>query len=141
MMSVAHDHDHDHEHGDDHHHDHDHHEGWLERVRHLITPHSHDSVEKVDSELETSRDGIRALWMSLLILGLTAVLQGLVVAISGSVALLGDTLHNVADALTAVPLGFAFLIGRRPPTRRYTYGFGRAEDLAAIVIVAVIAVS
>jgi divalent metal cation (Fe/Co/Zn/Cd) transporter len=58
-----------------------------------------------------------------------------VVAISGSVALLGDTLHNAADALTAVPQGVAFLVGRRPPTRRYTYGYGRAEDLAGIVIV------
>ncbi len=152
MVIMAHEHEHgdDHEHGDehehgddhdDHHHDHDHHDGWLDRLRHLITPHSHDSVDKVDSELETSRDGIRALWMSLLILGVTALLQALVVAYSGSVALLGDTLHNVADALTAVPLGFAFLMGRRPPTRRYTYGFGRAEDLAGIVIVAVIAVS
>jgi cation diffusion facilitator family transporter len=67
--------------------------------------------------------------------------QAVVVALSGSVALLGDTLHNVADALTAVPLGIAFLIGRRGATRRYTYGFGRAEDLAGIVIVAVIAAS
>jgi cation diffusion facilitator family transporter len=57
------------------------------------------------------------------------------------VALLGDTLHNVADALTAVPLGVAFLLGRRVATRRYTYGFGRAEDLAGIVIVATIAAS
>jgi cation diffusion facilitator family transporter len=145
MVSVAHEHTHEDEHvhdDDHHHHDHDdHHDGLLDRLRHLITPHSHDSVDKVDSELETSRDGIRALWMSLLILGVTAAAQALVVAVSGSVALLGDTLHNVADALTAVPLGFAFLIGRRPPTRRYTYGFGRAEDLAGIVIVAVIAIS
>jgi cation diffusion facilitator family transporter len=57
------------------------------------------------------------------------------------VALLGDTLHNAADALTAVPLGVAFVLGRRPPTRRYTYGFGRAEDLAGIVIVLTIAAS
>jgi cation diffusion facilitator family transporter len=57
------------------------------------------------------------------------------------VALLGDTLHNADDALTAVPLGIAFVLGRRPPTRRYTYGFGRAEDLAGIAIVATIAAS
>jgi divalent metal cation (Fe/Co/Zn/Cd) transporter len=43
------------------------------------------------------------------------------------VALLGDTLHNAADALTAVPLGVAFILGRRPPTRRYTYGYGRGR--------------
>jgi cation diffusion facilitator family transporter len=69
------------------------------------------------------------------------VLQAVVVVWSGSVALLGDTLHNVADALTAVPLGLAFLVGRRPPTRRYTYGYGRAEDLAGIIIVGFITVS
>jgi len=92
----------------------------------------------VDAELEASRDGIRTLWVSLAILGSTAAVQAIVVFWSGSVALLGDTLHNVADALTAVPLGLAFVLGRRPPTRRYTYGYGRAEDLAGIVIVAVI---
>ncbi len=106
-----------------------------------MAPHSHDPAGAVDAELETSRDGVRALWLSLLILGLTAAAQALVAAWSGSVGLLGDTLHNVADALTAVPLGLAFLVGRRAPTRRYTYGYGRAEDLAGIVIVTVIAVS
>jgi cation diffusion facilitator family transporter len=79
--------------------------------------------------------------VSLLALGLTAAAQAFVVVWSGSVALLSDTLHNAADALTAVPLGIAFLIGRRPANRRYTYGYGRAEDLAGIVIVAVIAAS
>ena len=57
-------------------------------------------------------------------------------------ALLGDTLHNAADALTALlPLDVAFILGRRPPTRRYTYGYGRAEDLAGIAIVLTIAAS
>jgi cation diffusion facilitator family transporter len=60
---------------------------------------------------------------------------------SGSVALLGDSLHNFADALTALPLWLAFSLGRRRPTRRFTYGFGRAEDLAGIVVVATIALS
>src|SRR5437764_12497604 len=59
----------------------------------------------------------------------------------GSVALLGDTLHNVADALTAVPRWLAFVVGRRPGTRRYTYGYGRAEDLAGIFIVLAIVTS
>ncbi|PZS39346.1 MAG: hypothetical protein DLM62_08760, partial [Pseudonocardiales bacterium] len=122
------------------HHGHGHGHGWWHDLSHLIT-HSHDSAEKVDAAMETSRDGIRALWISLAVLGATATVQGLVVAASGSVALLGDTLHNVADALTAVPLGIAFLFGRRAATRRYTYGFGRAEDLAGIVIVAIIAAS
>ncbi len=72
---------------------------------------------------------------------MTAVLQAVVVVWSGSVALLGDTLHNVADALTALPLALAFVVGRRPPNRRYTYGYVRAEDLAGIAIVAVITAS
>ncbi len=73
--------------------------------------------------------------------GRAAAIQALVTALSGSVALLGDTLHNAADALTAVPLGIAFLAGPRPASRRYTYGYGRAEDLAGVLVVAVIAVS
>ncbi|HUN36279.1 MAG TPA: cation diffusion facilitator family transporter [Trebonia sp.] len=91
--------------------------------------------------MEASAEGMRALWISLAVLGVTAAAQASVVALSGSVALLGDTLHNAADALTALPLGVAFLVGRRPPTRRYTYGYGRAEDLAGIVIVVLIAAS
>jgi cation diffusion facilitator family transporter len=71
----------------------------------------------------------------------TALLQLAVVAVSGSVALLVDTIHNFADALTALPIAVAFTLGRRPPTRRYTYGFGRAEDLAGIVVVLFIAAS
>jgi len=91
--------------------------------------------------MEASAEGIRTLWISLAILGGTALLEAVAVAISGSVALLGDTLHNAADALTAVPLGIAFVVGRRPPNRRYTYGYGRAEDLAGVVIVVIIAAS
>ncbi len=84
---------------------------------------------------------MRALWVSLAVLGATAAAQGVVVALSGSVALLGDSVHNAADALTAVPLGIAFVLGRRAATRRFTYGYGRAEDLAGLVIVLTIAVS
>src|SRR5262245_20069663 len=91
-----HGHHHDHEHHDHEHHDHEHHDhgpggGLLGRLRHLFAPHSHDVAEKIDSQLETSRDGIRALWLSLLILGATAAAQAIVVVWSGSVALLGDT--------------------------------------------------
>ena len=111
------------------------------RLRHVLRPHSHDAGDTVDAAMEASAEGIRALWVSLAVLGGTALLQAVVVAVSDSVALLGDTLHNATDALTAVPLGIAFVVGRRPPTRRYTYGYGRAEDLAGVVIVALIAVS
>ncbi|WP_374238108.1 cation diffusion facilitator family transporter [Actinoplanes sp. DH11] len=126
----------------EHEHEHEHEaRGRKQRLKHLLTPHSHDTADKVDDALETSRDGLRALWISLAGLGVTALLQALIVALSGSVALLGDTVHNVADALTAVPLAIAFWWGRRAATRAYTYGFGRAEDLAGILIVVVIAAS
>ena len=91
--------------------------------------------------MEGSAEGMRTLWITLGVLGLTALIQAVVTALSGSVALLGDTLHNAADALTAIPLGVAFVLGRRAPTRRYTYGYGRAEDLAGIAIVLTIAAS
>ncbi|MFD7995878.1 cation diffusion facilitator family transporter [Streptomyces mexicanus] len=111
------------------------------RLAHLLTPHSHETADKLDPALESSARGLRALWVSLAVLGATALAQGLVVAGSGSVALLGDTVHNAADALTAVPLGVAFVLGRRAATRRFTYGYGRAEDLAGLVVVLTIAAS
>lgn len=126
---------------DDHDHDHSHPTGLLGRLKELVAPHSHDAADSVDDALTGSRKGIRALWISLVVLGLTALAQAAVVVVTGSVALLGDTLHNVADALTAVPLAVAFVVGRRLPTRRYTYGYGRAEDLAGIVIVLFILLS
>jgi len=122
-------------------HGHEHPSGVLGRFKELFAPHSHDAAVAVDTELETSRQGIRALIISFAVLAGTALLQAVVVLRSGSVALLGDTLHNFADALTAIPLGIAFTLGRRAATRRYTYGYGRAEDLAGIVVVGFIAAS
>jgi len=109
------------------------------RARHLLAPHSHDAADRMDPALESSRRGMRALWISLGVLGATALAQAWVVVLSGSVALLSDTLHNAADALTAVPVGIALLLGRRAPTRRFTHGFGRAEDVAGVIVVLVIA--
>jgi cation diffusion facilitator family transporter len=103
--------------------------------------HRHETSPSIDSALETSQQGVRALWVSLLGLSLTAAFQLVVALASGSVALLNDTFHNGADALTALPLWLAFSIGRRPPTPRYPYGYGRAEDLAGVVVVLVIAAS
>jgi cation diffusion facilitator family transporter len=91
--------------------------------------------------MESSLDGVRAVKVSLAGLGVTAALQFVVVAVSGSVALLADTVHNLSDALTALPLWIAFVVGRRPATRRYTYGYGRAEDLAGLFVVGMIALS
>jgi cation diffusion facilitator family transporter len=113
--------------------------GVLGRVRHLVRPHSHDSADKVDAAMEASGEGMRTLWVSAAVLGATALIQAGVVAMSGSVALLSDMLHNGIDALSVVPLAIAFVAGRRPPTRRYTYGYGRAEDLAGVAIVLLIA--
>ena len=137
------DHGHGHREGDHHSHGHGHAHGRGvgSRLRHLVRPHSHEAADKVDAAMESSAEGMRALWISLGVLAATALLQAVVVAVSGSVALLGDALHNAADALTAVPLGVAFVVGRRSPTRRYTYGYGRAEDLAGVVIVVFIAAS
>jgi cation diffusion facilitator family transporter len=128
------------------HHDHDHDaSGPLGRLTHflsgLLGGHSHDSAEQVDDALEANAAGRRALWISLVALGFTAAIQAVVVGFTGSVALLGDTLHNVADALTAVPLLIAFWLARRPANDRYTYGYGRAEDLAGLFVVAMIALS
>jgi len=111
------------------------------RLHSLFSGHHHHRGDMIDSALETSSQGIRALKISLLGLLATALIQLLIYTKSGSVALLGDTLHNFGDALTAVPLWVAFSVGRRPPTERYTYGFGRAEDLAGLFILVVVAAS
>ncbi|MHC6594165.1 cation diffusion facilitator family transporter [Arthrobacter sp. C152] len=91
--------------------------------------------------MEASTEGIRALKISMFLLLATTVLQFLVVLFSSSVALLADTIHNFSDALTAVPLWVAFVLGRKGASRRYTFGYGRAEDLAGLFIVAVVALS
>jgi len=104
--------------------------------------HGHDhSHGHADPGVLESRDALRTLWRSLAILAATAVLQVVVVVATGSVALLADAVHNLGDALTAIPLGTAFLLARRPPTARFTYGYGRAEDLAGLAVVAVILAS
>lgn len=123
---------------DEHGHTHDGHDG----EGHTGEGHGHSHRHAlVDRAMEDDRQGVRALKVSLLGLAATAVLQVVVVALSGSVALLSDTLHNFADALTALPLWLAFNLGRRAPTRRFTYGYGRAEDLAGIVVVLFIGLS
>ena len=110
-------------------------------MAHALVPHGHDAADSVDSALESSATGIRAVKISLVALGVTALAQAVIVVVSGSVALAADTIHNFSDALTAVPLWVAFVLGRRAPTPGYTYGFGRAEDLAGLFVVAMIALS
>ena len=130
-----------HDHGD--HRDHDesghHNDRWWRRIVPLPLggAHSHDPADHMDDTMVENRRGIRTVQVSLALLVATAAVEAAIVAMSGSIALLGDTLHNAADALTALPLWVAFRLGAREPTDRYTYGFGRAEDLAAVFIVVV----
>jgi cation diffusion facilitator family transporter len=133
--------DHTHEHEDGHDHDHEHRGGPIGWLIGLYRPHSHDVADSIDTALESSAKGIRATKISLAGLIGTAALQVIIVIISGSVALLADTIHNFADGLTSIPLWIAFVIGRRAATRSYTFGFRRAEDLAGLFIVAMIAFS
>jgi cation diffusion facilitator family transporter len=92
----------------------------------------------IDPTIATTERGIWAIKWSFIILAITASFQVVVVLLSGSVALLADTIHNVGDAVTAVPLWIAFLLARRKPSARFTYGLGRVEDLAGIAIVLII---
>lgn len=121
---------------DDHDHEHDHSRNSIvEWFQHTFTPHDHGyQTAALDAALATDR-GIWAVKVSLVALLLTAAFQVVIVAISGSVALLADTIHNFSDALTAIPLGIAFTLSRRARNSRYTYGYGRAEDIAGFIIV------
>ena len=115
--------------------------GFKHGLSELFGAHSHDHAESIDSALESSARGIRALVISFTGLMVTAVIQTVIVFVTGSVSLIADTIHNFSDALTAVPLFIAFRLGRRAATRRYTYGYRRAEDIAGLFIVLMILAS
>src|ERR1700761_8517236 len=100
--------------------------------------HSHGAI---DSSLLTSEKAIAAVRWSMLGLLLTALLQLLIVAFSGSMGLLADAIHNLGDATTAIPLWIAFKLAQRPATTRFTYGYGRVEDLAGLGIVLTMLIS
>jgi len=122
----AHDHSHGHDHGehcDNHHHGHSHTHGI------------------VDPSILTTERGIWAVKWSFVGLFITAIFQIIIVYYSGSIALLADTIHNFGDALTAIPLLFAFMLARWKPTKRFTYGYGRVEDLAGVFVVLMILIS
>jgi divalent metal cation (Fe/Co/Zn/Cd) transporter len=105
-----HDHDaHDHDHG---HGDHGHSHGLI-----------HDSIKR-------SHEGVRAVLIALAVLGAGAIVQTIIFVLSGSVALLADLIHNYGDALTAIPLGIAFLMRSE-----------RAERIAGLFVVAAIFIS
>jgi cation diffusion facilitator family transporter len=140
----SHDHGNEHQqdgHGQEHGHDHPPSRfGWLSQLLPFFHGHDH-SGPSLDDALEGSDKGIHAVKISLVLLGITAAFQVAVVIASGSVALLADTNHNFTDALTALPLWLAFALSRRPASRRFTYGMGRAEDLAGVFVVLIILAS
>ena len=110
-------------------------------IQSIIQPHSHDAADSVDDALIGSREGIRTVRLSLVGMVVTAVLQLLVVFVSGSTGLLADTIHNLGDALTAIPLWVAFSLSARPANQRYTYGFGRGGGHRRLFVVVIIAAS
>ena len=97
--------------------------------------HSHGVVDPV---IATTSRGIWAIKWSFVGLGVTALAQFVIFLMSGSIALFADTIHNIADAFTAIPLWVAFLFARKPPSKRFAYGLGRVEDLAGVTIVLII---
>ena len=129
---------HRHQHGGD---VHAHPAGLRSVLGEILRPHGHDAADSIDVALESDRRGIRAVKLSFAALMVTAVAQLMIVVVTGSVALLADTIHNFSDALTAIPLFIAFRLGRRDANRRYTYGYRRAEDLAGLFVLAMIATS
>src|SRR5688572_24822236 len=123
---------HRHEDGHEHHHDDGGHSHEGEHG------HTHGAI---DPSILTTERGIWAIKWSFIGLMLTALFQIVVVLYSGSVALLADTIHNFGDAATAIPLWIAFVLARRKPSKRFTYGLGRVEDLAGVLIVLIILAS
>ncbi len=103
-----------------------------DKHRHNAHVHTHVAI---DPSIFTTQRGIWAIKWSFLGLAATALFQIVIVFISGSVALLADTIHNIGDAATAIPLWIAFTLARRKPNNRFTYGYGRIEDLAGVTIV------
>lgn len=117
----------------------------LESVHHKEHDHSPDAHGHVhgvvDPSIFTTQKGIRAVKWSFFGLSVTALFQIVISVISGSAALLADTVHNIGDAFTAIPLWIAFLFARRKPSPHFTYGYGRAEDLAGVFIILTILAS
>lgn len=95
-------------------------------------PHTHGAI---DPTIVTTSRGLWAVKWSFFGLLATSFFQALIVILSGSVSLLADTIHNLGDALTAIPIGIAFLFARKKPNKKFTYGYGRVEDLAGLFVV------
>lgn len=129
-LTGGHGHGHAHHHGHGHGHGHGHSHGDEDGHG-----HTHGVI---DPTIATTARGIWAIKWSFVILAITAAAQFVIVVLSGSVALLADTIHNIGDAVTAIPLWVAFMLARRRPSRTFTYGLGRVEDIAGVFIVLII---
>ncbi len=137
-------HEHAHRQHDDHQHDDDHSDEHVPGQGHGHGHghgHSHDPADLLDDLAATTSAGIRAVVVGLVGLLVTALIQLALVTVTGSVALLSDTVHNLGDCLTALPIWLAFRLARRPPSPRFTYGLGRVEDLSGLAVVAAIGLS
>src|SRR6185312_7830712 len=111
-------------------------------ARHDHATHGHGHAHGVvDPAIASSARGIWAVKWSFVALAAVAVVQIGVVTLSHSVGLLADAIHNVGDAATAIPLAIAFMFSERRPSKRFTFGYGRVEDLAGIAVVLAILVS
>lgn len=136
-------HPHPHSHPHNHNHTSEYQSSWsrLAAIFHIRGhDHRHDDLTS-DKAFLDDQEGIRTVWLALAALLVTALLQIIIVLWSGSVALFADTVHNLGDSLNSIPLLIAFYLARRAATRRYTYGFAKAEDVAGVFIVLSIAVS
>ena len=134
---MAHPHGHHHHHDDHHHH---HSNNILVKIAMALHlpgfTHDHSHAElAADRAFLDNQLAVRTVWIALAALGLTTALQIVIYIASNSVALLADTVHNLGDALNSIPLLFAFYIARRAANKRYTYGYGRLEDIAGVFIV------
>lgn len=140
----SHDNEHNHEEGHSHgheHKDHSHGKGIFAKIMHFLSlGHSHEHHHEYDLA-KNSKDGIKALKISFLGLMVTALFQFFIVIYTGSVALLADTVHNFSDALTAIPLWIAYRLNLKQKSKKYPYGYGRAEDMAGLFIILMIALS
>lgn len=137
-MSSQHDHSHPHHsHGEGaEQHTHKHPTGIWGLFAQIFHLHGHEHTSlNADPVFAGNEEGIRTVWIAIAALAITSILQIGIVALSGSIALLADTVHNIGDTLNSIPLLIAFYLARRVATRRYTYGFGRAEDVAGVLIV------
>lgn len=107
----------------------------MNKIKDLKHVHTHGAI---DTTIISTKKGIWAVKWSFIGLFITFIFQAVVVYFTGSIALLADTIHNLGDAATAIPLGIAFFIGLKKPSKRFTYGYGRIEDIAGVLIILII---